>query len=91
MIVVQCDWMYYTSLSSRMYDLKVNAKKILSGLNQDALTDLTGDSERLPVEEQHGTWLGHKVSDLLIENVLLNTQILFRLSCDFCFILDVCV
>lgn len=28
---------------------------------QDALTDLTGDSERLPVEEQHGTWLGHKV------------------------------
>uniref|UniRef100_A0A8C1PZ28 Diacylglycerol lipase-alpha n=1 Tax=Cyprinus carpio TaxID=7962 RepID=A0A8C1PZ28_CYPCA len=27
---------------------------------KDALTDLTGDSERLPVEEQHGTWLGHK-------------------------------
>ncbi|XP_051920050.1 diacylglycerol lipase-alpha-like [Hippocampus zosterae] len=26
----------------------------------DALTDLSGDSERLPVEEQHGTWLGHK-------------------------------
>lgn len=32
---------------------------------QDALTDLTGDSERLPVEEQHGTWLGHKVSHIL--------------------------
>lgn len=31
------------------------------GICQDALTDLTGDSERLPVEEQHGTWLGHKV------------------------------
>lgn len=30
-------------------------------VSQDALTDLTGDSERLPVEEQHGTWLGHKV------------------------------
>ncbi|CAF99672.1 unnamed protein product, partial [Tetraodon nigroviridis] len=30
------------------------------GICQDALTDLTGDSERLPVEEQHGTWLGHK-------------------------------
>ena len=30
---------------------------------QDALTDLTGDSERLPVEEQHGTWLGHKVRE----------------------------
>lgn len=29
--------------------------------SQDALTDLTGDSERLPLEEQHGTWLGHKV------------------------------
>lgn len=29
--------------------------------DQDALTDLTGDSERLPVEEQQGTWLGHKV------------------------------
>ncbi|XP_058859043.1 diacylglycerol lipase-alpha isoform X2 [Acipenser ruthenus] len=27
---------------------------------KDALTDLTGDAERLPVEEQHGTWLGHK-------------------------------
>uniref|UniRef100_A0A4W5LQC7 Diacylglycerol lipase alpha n=1 Tax=Hucho hucho TaxID=62062 RepID=A0A4W5LQC7_9TELE len=27
---------------------------------KDALTDLTGDSERLPVEEQHGNWLGHK-------------------------------
>uniref|UniRef100_A0A3Q2TNB1 Diacylglycerol lipase-alpha n=1 Tax=Fundulus heteroclitus TaxID=8078 RepID=A0A3Q2TNB1_FUNHE len=27
---------------------------------KDALTDLTGDSERLPVEGQHGTWLGHK-------------------------------
>uniref|UniRef100_A0A3Q3KD97 Diacylglycerol lipase-alpha n=1 Tax=Monopterus albus TaxID=43700 RepID=A0A3Q3KD97_MONAL len=27
---------------------------------KDALTDLTGDPERLPVEEQHGTWLGHK-------------------------------
>ncbi|XP_077419765.1 diacylglycerol lipase-alpha isoform X2 [Vanacampus margaritifer] len=27
---------------------------------KDALTDLSGDSERLPVEEQHGTWLGHK-------------------------------
>ncbi|KAK3561856.1 hypothetical protein QTP86_017485 [Hemibagrus guttatus] len=27
---------------------------------KDALTDLTGDSERLPVEEHHGVWLGHK-------------------------------
>ncbi|XP_037548630.1 diacylglycerol lipase-alpha [Nematolebias whitei] len=27
---------------------------------KDALTDLTGDSERLPVEEQQGNWLGHK-------------------------------
>ncbi|KAF7212056.1 diacylglycerol lipase-alpha isoform X1 [Nothobranchius furzeri] len=27
---------------------------------KDALTDLTGDSERLPVEEQQGSWLGHK-------------------------------
>ncbi|XP_054625754.1 diacylglycerol lipase-alpha isoform X3 [Dunckerocampus dactyliophorus] len=27
---------------------------------KDALTDLTGDSERLPVEGQQGTWLGHK-------------------------------
>ncbi|KAG8125531.1 putative Sn1-specific diacylglycerol lipase alpha-like protein [Naja naja] len=26
----------------------------------DALTDLTGDAERLPVEGHHGTWLGHK-------------------------------
>ncbi|ELK23428.1 Sn1-specific diacylglycerol lipase alpha, partial [Myotis davidii] len=28
---------------------------------KDALTDLTGDAERLPVEGHHGTWLGHKV------------------------------
>lgn len=62
----------------------------MSGLNQDALTDLTGDSERLPVEEQHGTWLGHKVSDLLIQNVLLNAHILFSLSV-FCFTLGVSV
>lgn len=34
----------------------------LSCVYQDALTDLTGDSERLPLEEQHGTWLGHKVT-----------------------------
>ncbi|XP_060797869.1 diacylglycerol lipase-alpha [Neoarius graeffei] len=27
---------------------------------KDALTDLTGDSERLPVDEHHGVWLGHK-------------------------------
>ncbi|KAJ8375868.1 hypothetical protein SKAU_G00064480 [Synaphobranchus kaupii] len=27
---------------------------------KDALTDLTGDSERLSVEGQHGNWLGHK-------------------------------
>ena len=30
-------------------------------LYKDALTDLTGDAERLPVEGHHGTWLGHKV------------------------------
>lgn len=29
---------------------------------EDALTDLTGDAERLPVEGHRGTWLGHKVS-----------------------------
>lgn len=44
-------------------------KNILSALIQDALTDLTGDSERLPVEEQHGTWLGHKVSHLLTSSI----------------------
>ncbi|MBN3314876.1 DGLA lipase, partial [Atractosteus spatula] len=27
---------------------------------KDALTDLAGDAERLPVERQHGIWLGHK-------------------------------
>ncbi|XP_035274433.1 sn1-specific diacylglycerol lipase alpha [Anguilla anguilla] len=27
---------------------------------KDAMTDLTGDSERLPVEGQQGNWLGHK-------------------------------
>ena len=33
---------------------------------QDALTDLTGDAERLPVDGHHGTWLGHKVAPPLL-------------------------
>lgn len=33
----------------------------VSSPHKDALTDLTGDAERLPVEGHHGTWLGHKV------------------------------
>ena len=33
---------------------------------QDALTDLTGDAERLPVDGHHGTWLGHKVASPLL-------------------------
>lgn len=40
---------------------------------QDALTDLTGDSERLPVEEQHGTWLGHKVRDYCFKPLTYST------------------
>lgn len=46
---------------------------------QDALTDLTGDSERLPVEEQHGTWLGHKVGDYCFKVLMTyNTHILLN-------------
>ncbi|RXN30323.1 sn1-specific diacylglycerol lipase alpha isoform X2 [Labeo rohita] len=41
-------------------DLKEVQIVYTSWHDADALTDLTGDSERLPVEEQHGTWLGHK-------------------------------
>lgn len=52
---------------------------LMSGLFQDALTDLTGDSERLPVEEQHGTWLGHKVGDHCFKVlVTYNTHILLH-------------
>lgn len=59
--------MYRVNINSQ--DCKINPivsgspfnKWIFFPLSQDALTDLTGDSERLPLEEQHGTWLGHKV------------------------------
>lgn len=37
----------------------------VSSLPKDALTDLTGDAERLPVEGHHGTWLGHKVPHIM--------------------------
>lgn len=46
----------------------------MSCMCQDALTDLTGDSERLPVEEQQGTWLGHKVSEHHFKPFVYNTH-----------------
>lgn len=45
---------------------------------QDALTDLTGDSERLPVEEQHGNWLGHKVRGYCLKVLMYNRHILLH-------------
>lgn len=58
----------------------------LSCVYQDALTDLTGDSERLPVEEQHGTWLGHKVRGYCFKPLTYNTfSRLDRLLRDFTF------
>ncbi|XP_030650334.1 sn1-specific diacylglycerol lipase alpha [Chanos chanos] len=61
----------YTSCHDAVYETPFyvavdhGKKKVIISIRgtlspKDALTDLTGDSERLPVEEQHGTWLGHK-------------------------------
>ncbi|TNM91049.1 hypothetical protein fugu_003338 [Takifugu bimaculatus] len=61
----------YTSCHDAVYETPFfvavdhDKKKVVISIRgtlslKDALTDLTGDSERLPVEEQHGTWLGHK-------------------------------
>ncbi|KAG7473965.1 hypothetical protein MATL_G00101460 [Megalops atlanticus] len=61
----------YTSCHDAVYETPFfvavdhDKKKVVISIRgtlspKDALTDLTGDSERLPVEDQHGTWLGHK-------------------------------
>ncbi|MBN3294967.1 DGLA lipase, partial [Amia calva] len=61
----------YTSCHDAVYETPFfvavdhGKKKIVISIRgtlspKDALTDLTGDAERLPVEGQHGTWLGHK-------------------------------
>ncbi|KAG7276665.1 hypothetical protein CRUP_032014 [Coryphaenoides rupestris] len=61
----------YTSCHDAVYETPFfvavdhGTKKVVISIRgtltpKDALTDLTGDSERLPVEEQHGNWLGHK-------------------------------
>ncbi|XP_077570152.1 diacylglycerol lipase-alpha isoform X2 [Stigmatopora nigra] len=61
----------YTSCHDAVYETPFfvavdhEKKKVIISIRgtlslKDALTDLTGDSERLPVEDQHGTWLGHK-------------------------------
>ncbi|XP_062868592.1 diacylglycerol lipase-alpha [Trichomycterus rosablanca] len=61
----------YTSFHDAVYETPFfvavdhGKKKVVISIRgtlspKDALTDLTGDSERLPVEEHHGVWLGHK-------------------------------
>uniref|UniRef100_A0A8C5AZE1 sn-1-specific diacylglycerol lipase n=1 Tax=Gadus morhua TaxID=8049 RepID=A0A8C5AZE1_GADMO len=61
----------YTSCHDAVYETPFfvavdhGTKKVVISIRgtltpKDALTDLTGDSERLPVEEQQGNWLGHK-------------------------------
>ncbi|XP_009877331.1 PREDICTED: sn1-specific diacylglycerol lipase alpha-like, partial [Apaloderma vittatum] len=62
----------YTSCHDAVYETPFyvavdhDKKKVVISIRgtlspKDALTDLTGDAERLPVEGHHGTWLGHKV------------------------------
>ncbi|KAM9223533.1 diacylglycerol lipase-alpha [Leptosomus discolor] len=61
----------YTSCHDAVYETPFyvavdhDKKKVVISIRgtlspKDALTDLTGDAERLPVEGHHGTWLGHK-------------------------------
>ncbi|XP_061078415.1 diacylglycerol lipase-alpha-like isoform X2 [Conger conger] len=61
----------YTSCHDDVYETPFfvavdhDKKKVIISIRgtlspKDALTDLTGDAERLPVEEPQGTWLGHK-------------------------------
>ncbi|KAI1895651.1 hypothetical protein AGOR_G00108420 [Albula goreensis] len=61
----------YTSCHDAVYETPFfvavdhDKKKVIISIRgtlspKDALTDLTGDAERLPVEEPQGTWLGHK-------------------------------
>ncbi|KAJ3593253.1 hypothetical protein NHX12_005588, partial [Muraenolepis orangiensis] len=49
---------FFVAVDDGMKKVVISIRGTLSP--KDALTDLTGDSERLPVEEQHGNWLGHK-------------------------------
>lgn len=70
---------HFIHLCSLLYAVFCRIFFNLSCVYQDALTDLTGDSERLPVEEQHGTWLGHKVRDYCLKTLTYNT--LSRLLC----------
>ncbi|XP_033917357.1 diacylglycerol lipase-alpha [Melopsittacus undulatus] len=61
----------YTSCHDAVYETPFyvavdhDKKKVVISIRgtlspKDALTDLTGDAEHLPVEGHHGTWLGHK-------------------------------
>ncbi|NXG08491.1 DGLA lipase, partial [Sakesphorus luctuosus] len=61
----------YTSCHDAVYETPFyvavdhDKKKVVISIRgtlspKDALTDLTGNAERLPVEGHHGTWLGHK-------------------------------
>ncbi|KAJ8358516.1 hypothetical protein SKAU_G00150410 [Synaphobranchus kaupii] len=61
----------YTSCHDDVYETPFfvavdhDKKKVIISIRgtlspKDALTDLTGDAERLPVDEPQGTWLGHK-------------------------------
>ncbi|XP_063084293.1 diacylglycerol lipase-alpha isoform X3 [Cavia porcellus] len=61
----------YTSCHDAVYETPFyvavdhDKKKVVISIRgtlspKDALTDLTGDAERLPVEGHRGTWLGHK-------------------------------
>nr|XP_009668431.1 PREDICTED: sn1-specific diacylglycerol lipase alpha [Struthio camelus australis] len=63
----------YTSCHDAVYETPFyvavdhDKKKVVISIRgtlspKDALTDLTGDAERLPVEGHHGTWLGHKAA-----------------------------
>ncbi|XP_072841629.1 diacylglycerol lipase-alpha isoform X1 [Pogona vitticeps] len=49
---------FYVAVDHEKKKVVISIRGTLSP--KDALTDLTGDAERLPVEGHHGTWLGHK-------------------------------
>ncbi|NXD73098.1 DGLA lipase, partial [Eolophus roseicapillus] len=87
----------YTSCHDAVYETPFyvavdhDKKKVVISIRgtlspKDALTDLTGDAERLPVEGHHGTWLGHKGKrDTFGGCGLTFHSELHFLFCGFCF------
>uniref|UniRef100_A0A8D0H6K1 Diacylglycerol lipase-alpha n=1 Tax=Sphenodon punctatus TaxID=8508 RepID=A0A8D0H6K1_SPHPU len=63
---------FYVAVDHEKKKVVISIRGTLSP--KDALTDLTGDAERLPVEGHHGTWLGHKYIKKKLEQEMVLSQ-----------------